>query len=343
MAQFPQGVRVYLGVDHRICLITRTDVHISDHTPQSRTDDWTETVLDKLGQVGDIARSAKADAVLDNGDFFDVKSPGRNSHALVRRVAEVQAKYPCITAGNVGNHDCVYGNIDFLDQQPLGVLFATGVFERCYGDHELLIARNSGFSVRVVGIPYHGPNYDLERFKLKKGNESFLVAMAHVLASPKGGSMFEGEDIVKYDDLISLAPDVDVWVLGHWHKDQGIVEHKPGKWIVNIGSLTRGSLSQDDLDRKPGVSILTFSDAGDIRVQRRDLKIRPPGEIFDLERRVQQETRAMTMDAFVSSLQETLAEAGDSESLDQKIDKLDVPNAVRERAVLYLERARVDD
>ena len=154
--------------------------------------------------------------------------------------------------------------------------------------------------------------------------------------------MFEGEDIVKYDDLCSLAPDVSVWVLGHWHKDQGIVEHQPGKWIVNIGSLTRGSLSQDDLDRKPGVSVITFSEEG-IQIERRDLKIRPPGEVFDLERRVQQETRAMTMDAFVSSLQETLAAADGGETLDEKIGKFDVPDAVRERATLYIEQAKVDN
>ena len=339
MARTPQSLWVYLGVG-RICFVTRTDVHNSDHTPQSRTDDWTATVLDKLDQVGQIAKAVKADAVLDNGDFFDVKSPSRNSHGLVRRTADVQSRYPCPTFANVGNHDCVYGNIEFLDQQPLGVLFSTGVFQRCYDDHELLV-RKGDLSVRVVGIPYHGPNYNLERFKVKKRDEDYLVAMAHVLASPKGGTMFEGEDIVKYDDLCNLAPEVDVWVMGHWHKDQGIVEQQPGKWIVNIGSLTRGSLSQDDLNRSPGVSILTFTKEG-LEIKRQNLKIRPPGEIFDLERRVQQESRAMTMDAFMSSLQSTMVEAKGG-SLIEKIEGQDVPDAVRERAILYLEKARVDE
>jgi hypothetical protein len=39
-----------------ISLLWRTDVHLSDHTPRSRQDDWAETVLDKLVQVGEIAR-----------------------------------------------------------------------------------------------------------------------------------------------------------------------------------------------------------------------------------------------------------------------------------------------
>jgi seryl-tRNA synthetase len=43
--------------------------------------------FDKIEQVGVVAREVKADAVLDGGDLFNIKSPIRNSHALVRRVA----------------------------------------------------------------------------------------------------------------------------------------------------------------------------------------------------------------------------------------------------------------
>ena len=149
--------------------------------------------------------------------------------------------------------------------------------------------------------------------------------------------MFEGEDIVKYDDLFNLSPEVDCWVFGHWHKDQG-VEHRSGKWIVNIGALTRGSLSQDDLDREPGVAVLTFTKER-IDVSRRNLKVRPAGDVFNLERRVQAETRAATMEAFVSSLRETLGKEASSESLQERIDRMGVPNNVRERAILYIEEA----
>lgn len=326
--------------DGFIRFVTRTDVHISDHTPQSRIDDWATTVEDKLTQVGEIAREVEADAVLDNGDIFDVKSPGRNSHALVRRVASVHSKYPCPTFGNVGNHDCVYGNIEFLDQQPLGVLFASGVFQRCYDDYQL-ITKTGELEVRVVGVPYHGTEYDLERFKIDKCDEDWLVCMAHVLASPAGGSMFENEDIIKYADLLTISPDVDVWVMGHWHKDQGIVEIAPGKWVVNVGALTRGALSQDDVNREPAVAILNFTKEG-IDIERRNLRVQPASEVFDLERRVQAESRSMTMDALVNSITETLAEGKEGESLRDKIMRADVPQEVREEAILRIESAQND-
>ena len=70
-----------------IKLLWRTDVHLSDRAPVSRTDDWAETVFGKLDQVRRVAEKVGASAILDGGDFFHIKSPGRNSHALVHRSA----------------------------------------------------------------------------------------------------------------------------------------------------------------------------------------------------------------------------------------------------------------
>lgn len=197
-----------------INLVWRTDVHLSDRAPSSRTDDWADTVFDKLGQVRDLAREVKAVAILDGGDFFHIKSPGRNSHALVNRTAEHHSTYPCPVYCTPGNHDCVYGDYSFLPQQPLGVLYSTGVFTRLYDEHEAVFTHD-GITVRVVGVPYHGTSYDMERFtRIEKGEEDILICVAHVLASHKGGTMFEGEDIIKYKDLVDTAPDVYCFLPG---------------------------------------------------------------------------------------------------------------------------------
>ena len=319
-----------------IRLVTRTDVHLSDKGPISRTDDWAAAVLDKLEQVGHIAQKVGAAAVLDNGDFFHLKSPSRNSHDLIRRVADLHANYPCPVYANVGNHDCVYGDIRYLDSQPMGVLFSTGVFKRCYGEHEAVFEKE-GLKVRVVGIPYHGTAYQMERFaEIKKGDEDYLVVMAHVLASPQGGSMFENEDIVKYSDLLGLDP--DVFVFGHWHKDQGIVQ-MGGKVIVNVGSLTRGTLAQDDLDRQPACSVLNFTKEKGIEAAIVRLRVRPTSEVFDLEKRLRQEVRTMTVEGFVEALQESITEVKNKTLADAVREIPGLPEVVRERTLLYLERA----
>ena len=197
-----------------VTLLWRTDVHLSDHTPRSRKDDWTATVISKLAQIGELARTHGAAAVLDGGDFFDLKSPTRNSHALIQQVLAVHRGYPCPVYANVGNHDCVYGDYSFLPQQPLGVLYESGAFRRCYDEHEAVFT-SGGVTVRVVGVPYHGTKYDLDRFaRIKKGSENYLVVMAHVLASPTGGMLFESEDVIKYADLDQFEGDAFCFLPG---------------------------------------------------------------------------------------------------------------------------------
>ena len=321
-------------------LVWRTDVHLSDRNPQSRTDNWREAILDKLRQVGKIAEEVGAQAVIDGGDFFDIKSPSRNSHSLVRAVADLHHfEYPCPVYANVGNHDCVYGDYAYLDQQPLGVLFSTGVFKRLYDSNEAFFYdKEKDIKVRVVGIPYHGTKYDMERFtSIQKGTEDYLVVAAHVLASPKGGQMFEQEDSIKYSDLAGLDP--DLWLFGHWHKDQGIQEIAEGKHVVNVGSLSRGALIQDDLDRKPACVVLGFDETG-ITLDRRDLEIPSATEIFDIDGRVRTEVRAAAMDSFVDSIKDTLASNTQTSLFDSVRGLKDVPEEVREKAILYLEQAQ---
>lgn len=320
-----------------INLVWRTDVHLSDRAPSSRTDDWADAVFDKLGQVRDLAREVNAAAIIDGGDFFHIKSPGRNSHALVHRTAEHHSTYPCPVYCTPGNHDSVYGDYTFLPQQPLGVLYSTGVYKRLYDEHEAVFRRSGGVTVRVVGIPYHGTTYDMERFtSIVKGDEDILICVAHVLASNKGGTMFEGEDIIKYADLVDTAP--DVYLFGHWHKNQG-VETLGGKQFVNIGSLTRGSLSQDNMDRIPSAAVLRCTEKG-VAIEVVPLNVRPAVEVFDVEGRQRQVKRQVEMDSFVTAIRDALQPAKEGETLAEAVTGMgDVPNEIRERALAYLERA----
>ena len=328
-----------------ISLLWRTDVHLSDHTPRSRKDDWTATVLGKLAQIGELAGKLKVDGVLDGGDFFDLKSPTRNSHALIQRVLSVHRSYPCPVYGNVGNHDCVYGDYSFLPQQPLGVLYESGVFRRCYDEHEALFTEigdvtekpTPSMQVRVVGVPYHGTKYDLDRFtRIKKGSEDYLVVIAHVLASPTGGTLFESEDVLKYADLDAF--DGDVFCFGHWHKDQGITQTPGGKTIVNVGSLTRGSLSQDDLDRVPSAVLLKF-DRAEISAEKIPLVYTPSSEVFSIEARDITKMREGMIEEFVGNIKTILTAKSNHSIRDAIRDLPNVPDEVKEQALLYVEKA----
>lgn len=331
-----------------VTLVWRTDVHASDKGPSSRldSDQWLDVVSDKLLQVAQIARQENALAVIDGGDFFDKKSPSRNSHRLVRKIAEVHRQYPCPVYANVGNHDCVHGDIRFLPQQPLEVLFATGVFNRLYDAHEVTFTRG-GATVRVVGVPYHGTSYDLSRLAVKKGDEDYLVVAAHLLASRSGGAMFDGEDIVPYSKLEGL--DADIFAFGHWHKDQGVREIADGKWVVNVGSLTRGSLSEDNIDRQPACAVFRFPPEG-VQIEVRRLHITPAREVFDFKARAKKEVKTKREEEFAERISALIERSDNKVSLFEVLSSMTagdlgeeegevIPAEVREKARLYLERA----
>lgn len=328
-----------------ITLVWRTDIHLSDHTPRSRTDNWTDTVLGKIIQVGEIARDVGAIAVIDGGDFFDIKAPGRNSHALIQRAILAHANYSCRVYANVGNHDCVYGDYDYLPQQPLGVLYASKVFQRLYDEHEAVFTipgptRGSAptLKVRVVGVPYHGVKYDLTRLaNIKRGDEDYLVVVCHMLASPTHATMFDAEDVLRYD-MLDDYPGVDVWCFGHWHKDQGITKTPGGKTVVNIGSLTRGALSQDSIDRIPSVAVMTF-DLDGFTAEKVTVPHAPADKVFDLFLKDKEVLQQTMIEEFVEHLSEAVATGPQKSLCDIVRDTPNVPDSVRERAIAAIEKA----
>lgn len=325
-----------------IRLLWRTDVHCRDHTPSSRKDDWVETVARKLTEVGEIATKYQVDAVIDGGDLFDDKLPVRTSHRLVSRVARIHRAYPCPTYANIGNHDLRLSRLDNLPENPIETLYSTGVLRRLYDEHEVVIEKE-GVKVRVVGVPYHGPRYDLERFKrIERKDEDWLVCAAHVLASPQGGEMFKNEDILKYDELADLNDAVDVFCFGHWHKNQGIEQVKGGKWVVNVGSLTRGSLTEDNTTREPGVVVMGFWPSAKGMPPSLDfvkITIEPANQVFDMEKRAREEARATTVDAFVESVKNEL-QASSDKPFGEIVEAMALPAEVKERALEYIDEAR---
>lgn len=325
-----------------ITLVWRTDVHLSDTSPISRIDDWAETLLDKLYQVSKIACDKNATAVIDGGDFFHTKSPTKTSHSLIQRVIKLHTEhykkngipvYSC-----VGNHDCVYGDYAYLPQQPLGVLFESDTFYRLYDEHEALFYdEKEDITVRVVGVPYHGVDYDLSRFEsIKKGKEDYLVVVGHVLSSKKGGSMFEGEDILSYNKILDFEG--DVFCFGHWHKDQGITEISPGKHIVNIGSLSRGSLSQDHLERIPSIAVLNFSKSG-ITIEKVGLKVKSVADVFDLAGRSKTEARKITVDGFMGKIKDIFSNTNTKSIPDLIREAEGIPPKVREKSIKIWEES----
>jgi DNA repair exonuclease SbcCD nuclease subunit len=322
----------------RLSFIYRTDTHVCDRNPASWKGDYAAEIWDNLIQIGKYAKEYDADAVLDGGDYFHIKSASRNPHSLVVQSAKIHRGYRCPTLTVPGNHDISYNNLETLERQPLGVLLASEVFiqmtEHVFSDGQL--------QVRVVGMPYSPFRTlaDLRAIKKKPG-DTFLVAVVHALAGdspPASVEDFFGEPVFDYADLVS-EDGPDVWCFGHWHKDQGIVEIGTQQF-VNLGAVSRGALVRENLHRTPKVAYIEADPSG-IRVVPLPLIVAPAEDVFDLERKERQEKEDTNIDQFIGALQaSTTFDA--TKSIEDNLAALDFATDVRDLAKDYLERARAE-
>ncbi len=320
----------------RLAFIYRTDVHASDKSPGSWRGDYPAEIWSNLEQIGQLAIQHEANAILDGGDFIHVKAATKTSHALIRKTATIHRAIPCPTYCIEGNHDLSYNDLASIERQPLGVLYASGVFRHLREQ----VFRDGSLQVRIVGVPY-SPTRTLADLRSiqKKPGDTHLVAVVHALAGknpPASVEDFFGEPVFRYEDLIT--PDgPDVWMFGHWHRDQGI-EIIQGKQFVNQGAVSRGSLIRENLERTPKVALVEAT-LDSIKVTPQPLIVLPSSEVFDIERKNQEEEERKDLNQFISRLVLN-ADVNPEESVATNIRAIgSFADKVRDTALFYYEAA----
>lgn len=324
--------------------VFRTDCHVTDKSPQSWKGDYTQEVFESLRQVGQIAKDRGATAVLDGGDYFHVKASTRNPHWLVERTAQEHRAYPCPVYCVEGNHDMAHNRLESIVQQPLGVLYATNVFQHL---RESVFVQD-GLQVRVVGVPY-SPNRTVEELRqalTKQPGDTHLIGVVHQLASmdpPAQVEDFFGEPVFRYEDLMlgwgNGVQGPDCLCFGHWHRDQGITPVGDG-WCVNHGALSRGALNRENLDRTPKVALLEVTTQG-VFVESIPLSVAPAQDVFDLERKDRVDREAKVITEFVAKLREA-GPVDATLAAEEALAKLAFARDVRESIQRYLDKARAE-
>jgi len=319
----------------QIRLLTSSDEHVSDTNPGFRKDNYRNAILEKLQWQGELGKKANVNAILRGGDFFHHKAANRTSHSTIQQAAAIHLNYGFPTYSLVGNHDMTHNDIDSVfENQPLGVLFTTKVFERLSNQ----VIRNGSTSVSLVGFDYD-PEFDFELFQKavrKDQDTDYTVAFIHALASyapsERMSDIFK-EPVLDYRDLVYPGCP-DVYVFGHYHKDQGIQEHMGVKFI-NVGSVSRGSLTFDNLERKPKSSLISVTDQG-ISCEEVELPSKDASEIFDLDlkRKIVQERKSI--DEFIMKLK---ADMNKTSAVDIAGEIKKMPEDIQSLALSIIEAA----
>ena len=331
-----------------IILLTAGDIHISDTNPRSRIDNFKETMLGKINQLRIAAKKLRADAVLLTGDLYNLKNPVKNSHDLNRELIELFKKFECPVYIIPGNHDLTADDLDALSMQPISVLFASGALKDLSkhsvdADKKIHIEKN-GLKVNLVGVPYL-KDIKINKLKLhtKDKDCTIQVCLMHIYAGPKAGKMHK-ERLYGYDELGVLSP--DIFVLGHYHYDQGI-QWVDKKCFINLGSISRGTLTDERIDHIPKFGFIKISREDKnseikIDVESIPLKIKPADEVFDLKKRAEEEKQGEDIEKYVEHLVAEASSKNAKMTVEDQLKKLNIEKEIMDIILDLIREARAN-
>jgi exonuclease SbcD len=216
------------------------DIQADDRAPKSRKDDYLQTILTKLEEALKIGKSKKVDAVIFLGDIFErLDPPGRCRNGILALLVKASKYMPLYVT--IGNHDIKNSN-DNLPNSALGTLIEAGVLQYVDSVPELSL----GFGHFKVGI----------EDDLKNGlysDKDYLIWAFHANIST---TTMPYEHVLFKD--IAWHEKTKFVVSGHLHRRMNDI--KDGVKFVNPGPLVRDELNDYNLDFKPGILLLEYSE-----------------------------------------------------------------------------------
>lgn len=284
------------------------DLHLSDKAPSNCTDSYNDDLFGLLEEIVGIARERDVAAVVFAGDLFHIKSPIRTSHRTVQRMIEVVKQFHCPVYGVVGNHDILNDRIESVfETQPFGILLQAGM-RLCDGWAE--------DDLPLFGIPWQQDWQDAEaafaEWRGAKNPQGSLI-VTHAPLYPVGREL-------PYENI--PAPTVAEWAgnrghlyYGHVHDYHGVFE-AGGVVFCNQGALSRGSLHESDLTRKPAVTIFHEDIAGPEAFERVELQTaKPASEVFRLAEANARRDYRVSLDDFLEAVGSSTVEATSVEAV----------------------------
>lgn len=288
------------------------DVHLSDRPPSSCHDTYLDDLFDLLHQTVDLAREHQVSAVVQAGDLFHSKIPGRTSHRTIRRTLEWVQSYHCPVFIVPGNHDISHDRLDSIDDgQPLGVVVRGGAhLLQGWADQAIPDLR-----LPLYGVPWiqewndrdpeaGGPSTAARRavatalmdWRTRWDGSVPALVVTHAPFYPPGLELeFEFFPTRLFAELMGGVGSV---YYGHVHERHGQYV-TGGVRFCNEGALSRGSLHEHDLTRELAV---TLWDTTTGQFTRLPLKHKPADQVFRLAEVTEIKTRQVDLDAFLTSI-----------------------------------------
>ena len=317
--------------------ITFNDTHVSSVNPQSRVGSYLKDMLEKLTQIGMAGKKLGVDFYIEAGDLFNLKAPMRNPHSLNKTLIDLFKDFGAPVYAIEGNHDLKNDSYETFSEQPLSVIYASGALKQIREEY----IDDGEVKVRLRGFPFQ-EHPDLSKMPRCKNDVDLNIAALHLYSSPDGG-VFRASRVYPYEEIAQLGD--DIFVMGHYHIDQGVSTIKyAGRdvTIINVGSISRGTLINDNIGRTPRICYVTVEKVnGRIVVSAKPvrLNVKPAAEVFDLVAKEKEEKRMDEAEAFVEKLRDEEADSSPSDKIESEISSMNLDKAILDSVTHYLSEA----
>jgi DNA repair exonuclease SbcCD nuclease subunit len=292
-------------------LLYLTDTHWRGTTPQGRLDDLPQTLLAKLREALDLARSCGATAILHGGDLFDRPDVAPAVALQFLRVLKEEA--PCPVYAIAGNHDIFGFNPETVPRTMLGVLDGAQVI-RLVRPGAPVFLETGGLTVQLTGQPFHA---ELDRrdpcldycvapagtpgaVHLREPRADFALHLTH-------GMLLERPflDEVAHTLLAAVMDHTvaDVTFGGHYHPGWGKVHEVAGRLFINPGALVRLGNQRADWERRVCVALVELQRGAPVRCELIPLaSARAAEEVLDRSREAAQMARERALADFIMGI-----------------------------------------
>jgi DNA repair protein SbcD/Mre11 len=325
------------AIVNKISFITFTDIHISSINPSSRKGNYEDDIYQKLVQIREVGKKLKVDFFICGGDLYNLKAPMRNPHELNTKLITLFKSYPAPIYMTEGNHDLRNDNYETFNEQPLQVLYSSDALIQTRNIERKI--RNISFRIRSIPFKEEPCISDIDR---AKNDVDLNIFILHLYATLDGGMLFKTK-LYSYDEIAEVGD--DIFVLGHYHADQGIeILNRKGKkqYFINLGAISRGVLSEEDTKRKPKIGLVTVKKENDeisIECKKILLDVKPVEEVFDLIVHEREKKEQKEAQEFVQRLKEEMIEAPKEDLITEEIDQMDLDKKVLNKVKFFLEEA----
>jgi len=300
------------------------DVHSCDRSPHNRSSSYSDDIFDKLKYIVSLTEDPVYTFLAFTGDLFHFPQPSKVSHFLVSRWFDILDSVKCPVYIVPGNHDLSSGRLDSLPKQPIGLL----------SKHPSVEILHSGKRIRtddgidIAGVEW---NYSTDSFFIRdKLGKTCDILLTHAPISPVSNPFYS---TISYSELSGIAKFI---CYGHIH-NQHPVEIIDSTIFVNPGALSRGSLSDDDLKRKPSIAIIDFFDNS---VSYLAVPYKPATDVFFMEAANIKKENRESIEKFIANLNLTSISKITVESIISEVSKITDNQQVIEKIREFLLYAR---